>query len=499
MDYINGLDHYNDETSQAYLLDENFQSKTWLYAAGLVGGLITFGVILTLWGVTGTILPTGSFSARVSVFYCFAAGIIIFFGGWFNFPLAAALYYGYLGVGQAASSTYFFGADNNAITFEMLLAIPLIIVGLLHPPAKRDNLSIPAPGILKTSFVLILLSALASTLFSVSPKISLFTFASRFLIPILVTLVSFRSLRNMSDFKTIWSGFMTGMLAIAVFDFRRAVLGAGQVYGINQRFIGATMSFAIPSLVLIGGALWLGYAYAEHRSMLKGLFLVLLAGFLGVLIWLSGSRGTFVGFVLVCLWWFPFKAFKALMRPKLLLMFAVSGMLLIFFLAFAMQRTNLDVTLIIRRFDRLISEGLKASGRWPIWMDGLGYWKEAPLFGKGLNSWVVLNYEFASVHGSFIGIFLDTGLFGAFSFFCFFVTILFLSRKKYIANLNSLDFQFFIGIRNSWIVMMLVLAVNLPFTSGQPRNNIFSYMIYMLPMLVMLVHTRYGYNYTFER
>jgi hypothetical protein len=46
-------------------------------------------------------------------------------------------------------------------------------------------------------------------------------------------------------------------------------------------------------------------------------------------------------------------------------------------------------------------------------------------------------------------------------------------------------------MRAGWIIMLLLLCTNLPFTSGQPANNIFAYVVYMFPMLAMLVYTRH--------
>jgi hypothetical protein len=476
------------------LIDQT-NSKGWIYAAGIVGLLVVFGVILTFAGITGRVIPLESFSAKVSIFYCPVAALLIFLMGWFNFPLAAAVFYGYLGLAQATSSTYFiFGTDESAVTFEMLLAIPLIGVGLLRTPAKNDGFSVPVPRLLSLSFVLILFSAVASTAFSVSPKISIATFTSRFLLPILVTVVCFRSLKAIDDLKTIGAGYVIGMLAIAVFDFRRAVLGQGVTVGVSQRFVGATMSFALPSLLIIGAVLWFGYALAEHKSILKGSVLMALAGLFGVLIWLSGSRGTFAAFVLIGLWWFPFKFLRALIKPKLLIIFAIGFPLLAYFVLYALKKSYLDVSLITERFQIMFEGGVAGESRWYLWMEGLGYWKENILFGRGLNSWVLFNSEFVSVHGSAAGILLDTGLLGAFSFGLFFISVLYLSQKKYLWQLNDVDRQFFLGIRNSWIIMMLLLSVQLPFTSGQPRNNIFAYAVYMLPMFVMLVHSRYQLN-----
>lgn len=462
----------------------------WKTVAVIMGAFICFGFVLH-WRFLS---PEMSFSAQISWGYVPMGILMILVLGWNRFDLAAAIFFGYQGLGQATNATYFLVGDiQAAMTMEELLAIPLVFMGLFGPSAKHLVPSRPQSRFMLVSLTLVLVSAGLSTAFAVSPQIALATLFARFILPSLIMVGIARRCKDVSDYKVIWFGFVLGMLAIAVFDFRRIVLGEGAIVGtykVDQRYAGAGQSFAIPTLYIIGGALWLGYAIAEAGRVFRGALWLLLAVGIGMLMWLGGARGPVLGLGMLVVWWIPRRFVRSFANPRLIGLAIVAVFATCIFVGYSMGRTAFDVGLTGKRMAALFESGLARSNRWGIWMEGLRYWGESPLFGQGLNSWVTFNRGWTNVHGGFVGILLDTGVMGMACFTLLIVATLRLTGKRNLVYLSEQDRRFFLGCRAGWCVMMFILMFNLPFTSGQPLNNIFSYMVFFFPALVMVVHSR---------
>jgi O-antigen ligase len=326
-------------------------------------------------------------------------------------------------------------------------------------------------------------------------KIAAATFLGKFLLPILVTLACYRRIKSVDGYRLIWYGLIIGVIAISVFDFRRAVLGQGIIGHMSQRSTGATITFGMLLTSLIGGGLWMGYARAEGKYFGRGVIWLALIGLFGVLVWLSGSRSATIGLALLILWWLPAKIWRSLLRFKMLLLLLIGGIIIGGLFLYSLRTTRLDTEMTSSRLTDLWHQGFKGHNRWGLWVEGIEGWESHPVWGVGLNNWVCLNKDFASVHGSFVGILFDTGLIGFIFFWLFMIRVCFMATKKYYMGLSYENQQFFIGCRNSWIVYVFVMMVNLPFTSGQYRYNVFAYMFFFFPLLVMIVYRQNSDNY----
>jgi hypothetical protein len=464
----------------------------WLKAALLVGSAISVGVLYATW--RGPSLDI-TFSGQVSLVYCPIAAILILLLGWTpnDFPVAAALFFGYLGLAQAAAGGdyYLAGSVQGAITFEEVLALPLILVGLLGPSGAPPGAR-PAPSGFRVAWTLILISGLISTVMAISPSIAAMTYLARFLIPTLVILGTYRRLRGIEDYMVVWFGLLIGIVAILVFDYRRAVLDILPWYntGMSQRYVGTSESSAIPTFYVIGPALWLGHALAVRKWMLTGVGLLLLGAVFCMMLWLGAHRGPLLFAGLLVLWWTPSHVLRNLLHARSMILWIIAAVVIVNVLAYSLSQTRLNTDFIVERVLDMGSTGVTGEARWPIWMAGLEHWAASPLWGRGLNNWVVVDDFFANVHSSVVGILFDTGLIGLAAFGLLFGATLSRSRKADFASLTPLDHRFALGCRAGWVCMMLLLAVELPFTSGQPHSNIFVYTVFLYPMLVMLIYTR---------
>ncbi|MCK4341992.1 MAG: O-antigen ligase family protein [Phycisphaerae bacterium] len=454
----------------------------WIHAGLWVGGLMSIGVVFSF--LTRASLWEYSFSTRVSMIYLPLAIVGILALGWTNFPVAAAIFYGYLSLAQTTGYTFYLTGDFlGALTIEMVLAVPVLITGFFGPPARGR----PLPAGIKWGWGLLLLTSVICTLLARDPILAFYTLMGRFLLPIAVTLAVFRRLRGISDYRVVWFGFTIGLLAISVFGFRRAVLGI-DAYGVHQRLLGLKGTSALPSLYLMGAALWMAVSRTETNRFLQGAAWLGIVGLLGILIFLSGGRGISIGFTLLALWWFFRRGSRSLFRPKLLILLILGGGLAAYIVFFSIGRTTLDLHLLRERLEEMWAHGYQQEARWIIWMESLKHWASSPLWGMGLNNWHTLNTQFASVHSSLFGILIDTGLLGVAAFSLLFGGTFLISRKRNYGNLPYDDREFFLGCRAAWVVILLVLSISLPFTSGQGYNNFFAYLVFFYPLLAMTVY-----------
>jgi hypothetical protein len=468
------------------------RDRRWVTAVVLIGVLTSAGVAVANWvGLSGS----ATFSANVSFVYCPVAAVLMLFLGWtaHGFPIAAALFYGFLPICQAAA--YFFvGDEQTGLGLEVLLALPVLITGFLGPSGRAPGHDRPA-GKLSLAWVLVLVSAVISTILAQAPEYAVGTLAGRFVVPILVTLAVARRLRDVEDYRVIWYGLAAGFVLISIYDVRRVIYGtqvsAWYVREIDQRFVGATGSFAIGCMSTIGGALWYGYALALRRNLGLGLSWLSFALLLGVLFGLGGHRGPVVFFGLLVLAWVPGHVLRDSFRGKGLLVTGLIAVAMIGMTSAILSRSHISFELLWERLSELGSHGLTGESRWFLWMEGLDYWTTSPLTGLGLNNWAAMKTGFASVHGSIAGVLLDMGLLGALAFSMLFVGTLRLTRKSRLAALDPVQQELVLGCRAGWVITLGLLAVNLPFTSGQMFNTIFNYVLYFFPLLAMVVAARH--------
>jgi len=463
--------------------------RDWLYAILLVSGLTGLGVLFSY--ATRFTLYSYTFSYRVACLYVPVAAAAILFLGYGRFPLAATLFYGFLPIAQAAHAQDFVAGElKTALTFEMLLALPVLVMGFVGPPGTLPGASRPLPGSLKACFGAILLAASVSTVLAHALGHALVALASRFALPMLVTVAVYRRLRTLAEYRTVWLGFVTGMILIGIFQYRRGVLGelhwAEQV---SQRFLGASQSYAIPMLYAVGGLLWIALVRARRGAVLQATVTLLTVVVFGVLMWLGAARGPLVFFGLLLVWWL-LHLLRQVHRPGVLLSGTAIVLAGFYLVRYSLTRTTLDVYLVLERMSELRFEGLAGHDRAAVWRIALNYWKENPLWGMGLNNWSPEQTGYESAHSLVFGLLTDMGVFGLLVFGLFFGVVLRMTRRSLLWSLPPDERTFFTGCRAGWIIMLLCLVTNLPFTSGQPRNQIFAYMVYFFPLLVMLVYSR---------
>jgi O-antigen ligase len=209
-----------------------------------------------------------------------------------------------------------------------------------------------------------------------------------------------------------------------------------------------------------------------------------------MLFWLGAHRAPLVFAVLLVLWWLPGTIAPILNRPWALPIVAVGVVAAAFVARYSLAETRLDPHAIVERFADLEAVGFAGHNRVQIWKIGLAGFAASPIWGAGLNQCVEIQSYYLSVHGALIGILFDTGLLGLVVFGTFFVSIFLMSSKKYARHLSRPDLRYYMGHRAAWLILLLLLVVDIPFTSGQPKNNILAYMVYMFPMIAMLVYSR---------
>lgn len=468
------------------------RDRRWVAVAALVGGLTLAGAAFSM--TTRRLWPYESFSARFSFLYVWVAAVLILALGFDRrlFPFAGALFYAYLPFAQAAADQHLcYGDMDGAITFEMLLAVPLILVGLCGPRAPTPH---PLPAGLKGGWIAILAAAALATLFAADPGVAAWTFLARFAVPIAVTLVLFRRLRDIADFHILTYGLVLGMFAVIVFGFQRSVEGtniSNPLTGeVEQRYAGLSVSSAVPAFYVMGVALWSARARAERPAFVSAVLWLTLAGLIPVLMWLGAHRAPLAAAGLLLVLWAPAAIRPILRRPLGLIPLLLGVGAVIWLARYSMETTALNTGFVVDRFKDLLETGLRGHNRVEIWSMALDGWRNSPFWGVGLNNLVVNTRAYLNVHSSVLGILYDMGLAGFLAFTLLFVALARMTLAVRSCALSREDRGIFRGHLVTWIVLLLMLAVDVPFTSGQPKNNIFVYLVFLYPLLCMIVYAR---------
>jgi len=207
---------------------------------------------------------------------------------------------------------------------------------------------------------------------------------------------------------------------------------------------------------------------------------------------LGAARGPLAFSALLLLWWLCY-VLRQIHRPGVVILALLGGSVIACFVSYSLAQTNLDVTLILDRLSELQAQGLSGHNRAEAWALAVQFWKTSPIWGIGLNNWAVYDtFGYESAHSMFYGLLTDMGVIGLIVFAAFFTAVLAFSRQSLLAPLKLQDEAFYRGFRAGWVMMLLNLTTNLPFTSGQQRNNIMAYAVYYFPLLVMVAYARHA-------
>ncbi len=473
----------------------NWDVRT-LTLAVLVPGVTFLSALFAL--LAWSVLPGLSFSGRASIPYVAFVFLFILVMGWSprTFPLAGAMFFAYMCLGQAAHDTYFpFGDINGAFTWEELLAIPLMLTGFFGPAAPQRGR--PLPFDIRLGFILVLMSAILSTVLALQPSVAAWTLFARFVMPIGVIFALYRRLRDIRDLDVVMFGLVLGMCMIMLFGAERTTEGGGTAItdplgqSVNQRYAIITVSAAIPGLYVMGMALWNSRARAEAGLPLRAMGWLVLAGLMPVLFWIGAHRAPLVGACLITLIWLPGSFRPLLTKPFAIAVLAVGVLVVVFLARYVIDSSMYDTVLMQERLTGLWEGGLKHTNRQEIWELSWQGWLASPLWGAGLNHCVVIQNFYASTHSSALGLLLDVGLFGVAAFLVLFIAVVRVPRRRIARQLSVAERQSANGQFWTWLVMHLVLLADIPFTSAQPKMNIYAYLAYFYPLTAMILVTRY--------
>ncbi|MEW6249604.1 MAG: hypothetical protein AB1716_03075 [Planctomycetota bacterium] len=468
----------------------------WVYSSALVIGLIGLGVPFAL--STRGYWPAASFAARASFLYVALGSLLIGIIGWSPrfFPVAAGLFLGFLGISQSTNDTFFLhGDERGAITLEEILALPLILTGLFGPRGESGPRR-PTPSSFRAGWVLVAACGTISTILAVDPGIAVLTLLSRFYVPVLVAVAVYRRLRSIRDFEVLMFGFAAGVLLVTLFGFQRSVEGTSITdpygFGSTQRYAGFSVSTAVPALYVMGLALWYGRARAEESAIVRAVVWLVIAGTIPMLFWLGAHRAPLVFAALLLMAWVPGAFRPVLSRPLMLLPLVLGAIAALLVVRYSVQTTTLDLRLMWDRLKELPTEGLWRHNRAEIYRIGLTTWLTSPIWGVGLNNLVAVTTGYLNLHSSLVGILFDVGLLGLAAFAMLLIPPLGVARPRFLTALSRSDRTFFYANVVSWALVEGMLIVDLPITSGQPKNNILIYLTLLYPILAMVVYTRHA-------
>ncbi len=431
-----------------------------------------------------------STATRASVVYLPLAFMVILIFGWYEFPVAAALYFAYIPLAQETSLNTLIAGDPllSGVPLDAILAVPLVFVGLLGQPGYEPGSGRRLPFGFSAGASIILSAAILSAILAPRKDLAAWGLVGFFVVPIATVLVTLRRLRNIDEYKAVWLGFALAILGISLYKYQQRVV-FGDLAGVQaQRWAAMRSSLASPVLLFLAGSLWLAKAKAEIGQIARGIFWGSIALFLTAIVWLQASRAVILPLVLILLLWVPRVVWRSLFRPRVILIILVA-LAVLCAIIYTTMGTPMDWSLAVERFQRL-DLGVTTQARWSIWKTALARWAERPFVGFGVNNFSVVS-DRRSPHGAVVGILFDTGLLGALGFGLCFVVLSRLWRKRPIENLSYEQQQFFLGCRAGWLGLLVAVVIKTSFTSGPPMMCIIAYAMYFGALLPMVVYARH--------
>ncbi len=233
--------------------------------------------------------------------------------------------------------------------------------------------------------------------------------------------------------------------------------GRVNISNINANYIAYSLVTLLPILYIF---------------LMKNKIYYLLLIFFGIAIFLTGSRGALISFLL----------FIALLSFKKPVFGLVIGLIIIS-----------CFTMIIGFYDSLPSywknrldfQGSSSSdidwssGREATWSAALRLFEDHYIFGIGLNNFGEISGLKINVHNVFLSLLVETGVFGfLFYFIAFFSILFYLFKRSFVLGLIVLLIEipiFFTGVWESspvlWSVLSLLIAYAVLFEDEFPKYN----------------------------
>lgn len=160
----------------------------------------------------------------------------------------------------------------------------------------------------------------------------------------------------------------------------------------------------------------------DMKKLIHSIFLFLIISLLLYTAIISGSRKSFLGIVLVIVFWIIFVAFKEIKRTKL--KGIVLGTLL-FILGYIIFNSTLKDSLLFSRLDVLFTSGSDIrTGMYDVAFD---LFKQSPIVGIGFNNYRVLSGYGTYSHSTYAEALACTGLIGVILYFSSYLVLI----KKY--------------------------------------------------------------------
>lgn len=241
--------------------------------------------------------------------------------------------------------------------------------------------------------------------------------------------------------------YLAGMIAA---NFNFAYNGISY-YGLlldrgTPRMIG---TFSDPNIFAFGNFLFFFYylTHLKHKNSKTGLILSLFS------LVLTFSRGAYIALLIAFVFYYIFSSAKS----KILIPIITS-----FFIVLIITLSNwlwkFDVIEIIRnRFSTLSTDG--GSGRIDIWLNGLSFFENNPIFGIGIYNYKSYSEYFFGInhymHNTFLEVLVESGLIG-FILYALFFAMLFVQM---LLNLKNVKFQYLFLTFVSMVVMMNSLSL----------------------------------------
>jgi O-antigen ligase len=288
-----------------------------------------------------------------------------------------------------------------------------------------------------------------------APTLHRITFFTILQFSVMITIIAHYSnnikMTRILLFSVLVGAAIVGTASFVTGQYQRATLG-GDIYratslGINANTFSMTLVFAAAILL---------YLFETWKSWIMKVVAIGLMLLIALLIIASGSRAGFVSFVLLLPTWFFISYRKEIIkRPAVAILTLIMLLAALGFLFSRVAGTHMQERLDIMLQARETGGGGSIQIRVTMLKEGLAIIKSHPLFGVGLNHFLLYSSSESYSHNNYVEVFCNSGIPGGILYYSIFVVLWLRLRRLSKLSMESRA-KGFVNMAKAFVIIRLV-------------------------------------------
>lgn len=340
---------------------------------------------------------------------------------------------------------------------RVVIAMGAICVASYLIGALRSGFSMPKELIFLAAFII---WSLTGTFVAIAQQLVIVKIITMLQIFIMAVIIAHYA----SSTKAVSFMFWGALIGAAIVAASAVVTGEYQSAGAGvERAAGIAMNSNAFAMTLVYATIALLYFFKTWKLKILKLSVFGVLLIVGKLIISSGSRKGFISFALLLILWFAFSYAKDIFRKPVAALFTLAILLGLFgFMAKQMANTILGERLesaVVIAEGGISSEG-SIQTRQILAREGIAFIKNSPIFGLGLNNFMVHSTQGLYSHNNYIEVTTGSGLPGGVLYYMVFVfwALRLLRLRKSVLSDKERDF---LNIAISFLIVRLIVDIAL--------------------------------------